>query len=306
MAIPTSRRVGGVFYTACRRTSTTSCKPLKDKPDHKQTSCKDRQAWIMFPTLLDRTDCFCGSGSRIGIHITLYKPPSPVICHSFHTSKMTGTHQEQLIDHLRLFLVFIEFNFYCTFQGTEDSRTQHLPSQHHPHPHHPEEGSHRVHGSCPGYCRERRGPDLHYFLLGDDSFALMLWLVKPYSRCQLTREEGIANCRISRGWRVVENSFSILVKRFRVLLITMEQRPKVVRDIVLTRVVLHNMLRSHQGRADRRPTPADDMQPQQGDQGEERHQEHFRNPWREAKHHRDLLKDYFNHVGLLAGQEDRV
>ena len=65
----------------------------------------------MFSTLPDRTDCFCGSGSRIGIHITLYKPPSPVICHSFHISKMTGTHQEQLIDHLSGFLVFIEFNF---------------------------------------------------------------------------------------------------------------------------------------------------------------------------------------------------
>ena len=65
----------------------------------------------MFPTLHDRTDCFCGLGSRIWIHITLYKPHSPVICHLFHTSKMTGTHQEQLIDHLRVFLVFIEFNF---------------------------------------------------------------------------------------------------------------------------------------------------------------------------------------------------
>ena len=38
-------------------------------------------------------------------------PPSPVICHSFHTSKMTGPHQEQLVDHLRIFLFFIEFNF---------------------------------------------------------------------------------------------------------------------------------------------------------------------------------------------------
>ena len=49
------------------------------------------------------------------------------------------------------------------------------------------------------------GPDLNYFLLGDNVFALIPWLVKPYSSHQLTREERIANCRISRGRRVVEN-----------------------------------------------------------------------------------------------------
>ena len=42
-------------------------------------------------------------------------------------------------------------------------------------------------------------PNLHYFLLGDDAFALMPWLFKPYSRCQLTREERIANYKISMG-----------------------------------------------------------------------------------------------------------
>ena len=105
---------------------------------------------------------------------------------------------------------------------------------------------------------------------------------------------------------MVENSFGILVKRFRVLLTTMEQRPKVVRDIVLACVVLHNMLRSHQGGLDRPPTPAYDIQPPQGDQGEQRHHENLRNPSREAKHQRDLLKGYFNHLGALAGQEDRV
>ena len=75
---------------------------------------------------------------------------------------------------------------------------------------------------------------------------------------------------------MVENSFGILVNRFRVLLTTMEQRPKVVRDIVVTCVVLYNMLRGHQGGADRPPTLADDIQPPQADQGEQRHHENFR------------------------------
>ena len=66
---------------------------------------------------------------------------------------------------------------------------------------------------------------------------------------------------------MVQNSFGILVKQFRVLLTTMEQRPKVVKDIVLTCVVLHNMLRSHQGTADRPTTPADNIEPPQVDQG---------------------------------------
>ena len=105
---------------------------------------------------------------------------------------------------------------------------------------------------------------------------------------------------------MVENSFGILVKRFRVLLTTMELRPKVVRDIVLTYSVLCNMLRSHRGRADRPPTPADEIQPPQAGQGEQTHNENFRNPSREVKHQRDLLKDYFNHLGVLAGREDRV
>ena len=149
-----------------------------------------------------------------------------------------------------------------------------------------------------------RGPNLHYFLLRDDAFALMPWLVKPYSRRQLTREERIANYRISKGRRVVENAFGIIVGRFKVLLTTMEQGAKVVRDIVLTCVVLHNILRSHQVGGDRPPTLADDIQPPQADQAEQGQNDNFRNSSREAKH-RDLLKDYFSNLGALAGK-DRI
>ena len=44
-----------------------------------------------------------------------------------------------------------------------------------------------------------RGPDLHYFVLGDDTWALMPWMLKSYSRRQLTREERIANYRMQEG-----------------------------------------------------------------------------------------------------------
>ena len=149
------------------------------------------------------------------------------------------------------------------------------------------------------------GPNRHYFLLGDNAFALIPWLVKPYSRRQLTQGERIADYRISRGRRVVENAFGILVGRFRVLLTTMEQRPEVVRLCVLTFVVLHNMLRRHQGGADRPTTPADDLQPPQADQAANGPNGNFQNPSREAKHQQDLLKDYFNNLGALDGQGKR-
>ena len=87
------------------------------------------------------------------------------------------------------------------------------------------------------------------------AFRLMSWLVKPYSRNHLIMEERIANYRISRSRRAVENAFGILASRFNVLLGTMQQTPKFVRDIVLTCVVLHNMLRTHQRRLLKAPTP---------------------------------------------------
>ena len=57
---------------------------------------------------------------------------------------------------------------------------------------------------------------------------------------------------------MVENTFGILLRPFRVLLGTVEKRPRVVRDIVFMYVVLHNMLRTHQGGADRTLTPEND------------------------------------------------
>ena len=68
MTFPTTRRVGDVFYMAGRRSTTSSTKPLTDKPDKKQTSRKDKQtSREHVPDPPDRTDCFCGSVSIVRI-----------------------------------------------------------------------------------------------------------------------------------------------------------------------------------------------------------------------------------------------
>ena len=78
-----------------------------------------------------------------------------------------------------------------------------------------------------------------------------------------------------------KNTFGIFVSRFRVLLGTMEQRPRVVRDIVFPCVVLHNMLRTDQGGADRAPIPVNDVAALQNEQAV--YVPNERNPSRETK-----------------------
>lgn len=82
-----------------------------------------------------------------------------------------------------------------------------------------------------------------YFIIGDDAFALRSWMMKPFSRRDLSKEERIFNYRLSRARRVVENAFGILSNRFRCLLSTMAQEPSTVTTITLACCCLHNVMR---------------------------------------------------------------
>ena len=118
----------------------------------------------------------------------------------------------------------------------------------------------------------------------------------------------IANYRKSRGRRVVENVFGILVSRFRVMLTTIELPPATVREVVLTCVVLHNILRSqYQSQHGGQEPGDDDAVP--GDCrliGGAAGGGPDRNPAREAKRQRDYLQDYFNNEGAVAWQDGRI
>ena len=128
--------------------------------------------------------------------------------------------------------------------------------------------------------------------------------MKPYGRRMLTREEKIANYRISRGRRGVFKRFGILVSRFRIMLTTIELPQATVRAVIFTCVVLHNILRSQYQGQHFGQQPGDDGDVPGdcglicGATGSGLH----RNPAREAKIQRDYLKDYFNNEGAVAWQ----
>ena len=52
-----------------------------------------------------------------------------------------------------------------------------------------------------------------YFIAGDDAFAAREFLIKPFSKRNLTREQRIFNMRVSRARRTSENAFGTLVSR---------------------------------------------------------------------------------------------
>ena len=107
------------------------------------------------------------------------------------------------------------------------------------------------------------------------------WLMKPYSLRGKGKPFQIANYRISRGRRVVENTFGILSSRFRVLSNTILVHPRM--DIVL-----HNMLRAERGA--RAASDLDDEDIPCGMDDGSDGDGHDRNPANSAKEQRDYLK----------------
>ena len=85
--------------------------------------------------------------------------------------------------------------------------------------------------------------ELPFFLVGDDIFPLKDWLMRPFPGKGLDESQHVYNYRLSRARRVIENTFGILVARWRIFRGFIRAKPNNVENYVMAAICLHNYLR---------------------------------------------------------------
>lgn len=148
-----------------------------------------------------------------------------------------------------------------------------------------------------------------FFVVADEAFPLKSYLMKPFARRGLSREQRVFNYRLSRARRIVENTFGIFANRFSFFLTTINLDPDAVEVIVLASCALHNYLRDECGNAylcgmtdqDGQETWRQDPPLQQAALPRST------NARCEAKQNRERLMRYFNsEAGAVPWQWDRI
>ena len=84
---------------------------------------------------------------------------------------------------------------------------------------------------------------LPYFMVGDEIFPLKTWLMRPFPGKSLTEEQAVYNYRHSRARRTIENTFGLMVARWRILNTPINANIENVEKYVSAIIVLHNYLR---------------------------------------------------------------
>ena len=84
---------------------------------------------------------------------------------------------------------------------------------------------------------------LPFVFVADGAFPLRTNIMKPFGRIDLEYEKCVFNYRLSRARRIVENTFGIIVARWRILRQPMELHPENAENTVKAILVVHNFLR---------------------------------------------------------------
>lgn len=81
-----------------------------------------------------------------------------------------------------------------------------------------------------------------YFFAADAAFPLKKYIMRPYPGLGLNTKERVFNYRLSRARRTIENSFGILVSRWRLLRTPIIAEVTTIEAIVAAIVSLHNFI----------------------------------------------------------------
>lgn len=86
-----------------------------------------------------------------------------------------------------------------------------------------------------------------YFFVADEAFPLSEHIMRPFPGNRLTEGKKIFNYRISSARILIENTFGILIQRFRIFRTEIISQPEKVKQIVIAAVCLHNFIVSSRG-----------------------------------------------------------
>lgn len=84
--------------------------------------------------------------------------------------------------------------------------------------------------------------EMPYYFVADEAFPLSKRLMRPYPGHFLSEKKLIFNYRLSRSRRIIENTFGILVSRWRIFQRSICLNPEHVDTIIMAAINLHNFL----------------------------------------------------------------